>query len=35
LNHHMLECLEILPVEFLQIFDIEAVAVLAETGSST
>jgi len=30
----MLECREILPVEFLQIFDIEAFAVLAEMGAA-
>ena len=35
LDHHMLECLEIFPMEFLQIFRIEAFAVLAEMGSAT
>jgi hypothetical protein len=31
----MLECLEMLRMEFLQILRIEAVAVLAEMGSAT
>jgi hypothetical protein len=31
----MLKCLEILPMEFLQIFDIEAGAVLAEMRLAT
>jgi hypothetical protein len=34
LNHHTLECLEIFPMEFLQIFRIEAFAVLTEMGSA-
>ena len=34
-DHHALECLEILPMEFLQIFHIEAFAVLAEMGAAT
>jgi hypothetical protein len=35
LNHQPLECLEVFPMEFLQIFCIEAFAVLAEVGSAT
>jgi hypothetical protein len=35
LDHQALECLEILPMEILQIFHVEAFAVLAEMGSAT
>ena len=34
-DHHALECLEILLMKFVQIFHIEAVAVLAEMGAAT
>jgi hypothetical protein len=34
-NHQALECLEILPMKSLQIFHIEAFAILAEMGAAT